>query len=91
MIRRELRAVPNIFRTPVAIDKGVYAMSMADGKNADIKLYGYQPVIPGVLLGHLVKKLHDGVLYTPAHLGIHLGGNLLDVEQCEVIFHHPYW
>ena len=40
MIRRELRAVPNIFRTPVAIDKGVYAMSMADGKNAEITMYG---------------------------------------------------
>lgn len=32
--------MPKIFRTPVAIDKGVYAMSMADGRNAEITMYG---------------------------------------------------
>lgn len=32
--------MPSIFRKPVAIDKGVYAMLMADGQNAEITMYG---------------------------------------------------
>ncbi len=32
--------MPSIFRKPVAIDKGVYTMSMADGLNAEITMYG---------------------------------------------------
>lgn len=32
--------MPSIFRKPVTIDKGVYAMSMTDGQNAEITMYG---------------------------------------------------
>lgn len=32
--------MPSIFRKPVAIDKGAYAMLMADGQNAEITMYG---------------------------------------------------
>ena len=32
--------MPSIFRKPVAIDKGVYAMSMDEARNAEITMYG---------------------------------------------------
>ena len=32
--------MPSIFRKPAAIDKGTYAMSMEDGRNAEITMYG---------------------------------------------------
>ncbi len=32
--------MPSIFRKPVHIDRSVYAMSMADGQNAEITMYG---------------------------------------------------
>lgn len=32
--------MPSIIRKPVAIDKGTYAMSMTDGQNAEITMYG---------------------------------------------------
>lgn len=32
--------MPSIFRKPLSIDKGTYAMSMADGQNGDITMYG---------------------------------------------------
>lgn len=32
--------MPSIFRKPVNIDRGVYAMSMEDGQNAEITMYG---------------------------------------------------
>lgn len=32
--------MPSIFRKPVAINKGTYAMSMPDGQNAEITMYG---------------------------------------------------
>lgn len=35
-----MRATPSIFRKPVAIDKGMYAMSMDEGRNAEITMYG---------------------------------------------------
>lgn len=31
--------MPSIFRKPVAIDKGVYAMSMDEARNAEITMY----------------------------------------------------
>lgn len=32
--------MPSIFRKPVNIDRGVYSMSMEDGRNAEITMYG---------------------------------------------------
>lgn len=32
--------MPSIFRKPVAINKGTYAMSITDGQNAEITMYG---------------------------------------------------
>ena len=32
--------MPSIFRKPVNINRGVYAMSMPDGQNAEITMYG---------------------------------------------------
>lgn len=32
--------MPSLFRKPVSIDRGVYAMSMPDGQNAEITMYG---------------------------------------------------
>ncbi len=32
--------MPNIFKKPVAIDRGTYAMAMQDGQNAEIFMYG---------------------------------------------------
>lgn len=37
---KEAKAMPSIFRKPVQIDRGVYAMASVDGKSAEITMYG---------------------------------------------------
>ncbi len=81
--------MPSIFRKPVAIDKGVYAMSMDEGRNAEITMYGEivesQPVdgwtgkpIPGdyIIQSEFLKDLE--AVGNAKSLTIHmnsLGGN----------------
>lgn len=42
--------MPSIFRKPVHIDRSVYAMSMADGQNAEITMYGPSFSVPETTL-----------------------------------------
>lgn len=86
---KETTSMPSIFRKPVAIDKGVYAMSMDEGRNAEITMYGEivesQPVdgwtgkpIPGdyIIQSEFLKDLE--AVGNAKSLTIHmnsLGGN----------------